>query len=66
MSIFSLLRVHRRWDKDLVETHGPQINRVPKKLTNYGLSNKTSLEKIGPDLYVARFYTKTVQKSEKY
>jgi uncharacterized protein (DUF362 family) len=33
---------------------------------NYGLSNETSLERIGRDLFVSRFYTKTVQKAEKY
>jgi hypothetical protein len=39
---------------------------VPKKIKYFGLSNETSLEKIGLDLFVSRFYTKTVQKAEKY
>jgi hypothetical protein len=39
---------------------------VPKFLKNYGLSNKTSLERIGRGLFVSRFYTKIVQKTEKY
>jgi truncated hemoglobin YjbI len=33
--------------------------------TNFWLSNETSLEKIGRDLFVSRFYTKTEQKAEK-
>jgi hypothetical protein len=39
---------------------------VPKNEKMYGLSNETSLKNIGRDLFVSRFYTKTVQKEEKY
>jgi hypothetical protein len=57
---------HRRRDKDLVKTHGPRIKIVPNFLKNYGLSNESSLERIGRGLFVSRFYTKIVQKTEKY
>jgi hypothetical protein len=56
----------RRRDKDFVKTHGPRIKVVPKNLKNYGLSNETSLERFDRDLFVSRFYTKIVQKTEKY
>jgi hypothetical protein len=59
-------REHRRRDKDLVKTHGPHIKIVSKILKNYGLSNETSLERIGRGLFVSRFYTKIEQKTEKY
>jgi hypothetical protein len=58
--------VHRRRDKDLVKTHGPRKKEVPKFFKSYCLSNETSLENIGRDLFVSRFYTKTVQKAKKY
>jgi hypothetical protein len=51
------LCLHRRREKDLVKTHGPQIRVMPNFLKNYFLSNETSLEKIGRDLFVSRFYT---------
>jgi hypothetical protein len=57
---------YRRRDKDLVKTHGPQIKVAPKFVKKYGLSNETSLENIDRDLFVSRFYTKAVQKAEKY
>jgi hypothetical protein len=57
---------HRRRDRDLVKTHGPRIKEVPKNVKNNGLSNETSLERIGRDHFVSRFYTKIVQKTEKY
>jgi hypothetical protein len=66
--VHTLIRImgHRRRDKDLVKTHGPRIKVVPKILNNYWLSNETSLERIGRGLFVSRFYTKIVQKTEKY
>jgi hypothetical protein len=63
--IYRLKQGHRRRNKDLVKTHGPRKKGVPKILKNYGLSNETSLERIGRDLFVSRFYTKTVQKAGK-
>jgi hypothetical protein len=39
---------------------------MPKFLKNHLLSNETSLQKIGRDLFVSRFYTLTVQKADKY
>jgi hypothetical protein len=50
----------------LVKIHGPQINEMQKKLKKYGLSNETSLKNIGREVFVLRFYTKTVQKAEQY
>jgi hypothetical protein len=40
---------------------------VPKFSKNYGLSNETSLEKIGGGLFVSRFFTvySAEQKAEK-
>jgi hypothetical protein len=52
-----LKTLHRRRDKDLVETHGPRIKAVQKIFKKIGLSNETSLEKIYRDLFLVRFYT---------
>jgi hypothetical protein len=69
MSLCVYIRDHRRRDEDLVKTLCPRMRVGPKCGIFHGLSNETSLEKIGRGLFVFRFYTvnmyNTGQKAEK-